>query len=144
MVNSLNSNTDYFDIVAGVLQGNTLVPFLFLIYLDDILWMSIDQIKENSCALKNTRRWWYPSETITDADYADNLALLANTLALVKNSQGHGLYMTSDKTEFICFNQNGAISSFNDQPLKLVNHFTHLNSNITSTENNINICIGKT
>ena len=85
MVNSLNSNTDFFDIVAGVLQGNTLVLFLFQIYLDDILWMSVDQIKEISLVLKNTRRWWYPPETITDADYADNLALLANTLALVKS-----------------------------------------------------------
>ena len=27
-------NTDYFDIVAGVLQGETLTPYLFIICLD--------------------------------------------------------------------------------------------------------------
>ena len=38
-------NTDYFDIVAGVLQGNTLAPYLFIIYLDYVLRTSIDKIK---------------------------------------------------------------------------------------------------
>ena len=32
-----------------------------------------------------------------------------------------GLYVKSDKTEFMCFNQDGAISSVNRKPLKLVN-----------------------
>ena len=30
-------DTDYFDIVAGILQGNTLAPYLFFIRLDDVL-----------------------------------------------------------------------------------------------------------
>ena len=34
-VRSLDGDTDYFDIVAGVLQGDTLVPCLFIICLDD-------------------------------------------------------------------------------------------------------------
>ena len=40
-------DTDYFDIVTGVLQGNTLALFLFIICLDSVLWMSIDLMKEN-------------------------------------------------------------------------------------------------
>ena len=31
---SLDGNTDYFDIVAGVLHGDTLAPYLFIICLD--------------------------------------------------------------------------------------------------------------
>ena len=33
-VRSPDRDTDYFDIVAGVLQGDTLAPFLFIIRLD--------------------------------------------------------------------------------------------------------------
>ena len=32
-------DTDYFDIVAGVLQGDTLDPYLFIICLDYVLRM---------------------------------------------------------------------------------------------------------
>ena len=31
---SPDGDTDYFDIVAGVLQGDTLAPYLFIICLD--------------------------------------------------------------------------------------------------------------
>ena len=44
---------DYFDVVAGVLQGDTLAPYLFIICLDYVLRTSIDKIKENSI----TERW---------------------------------------------------------------------------------------
>ena len=52
------------------------------------------------------------------------------------------LLCESDKTEFMCFNQNGAIS-LNDKPLQLVDDFTYLRSNITSNESDINILIGE-
>ena len=42
-----DGDTDYFSIVAGVLQGDTLAPYLFIICLDYILRTSIDKIKEN-------------------------------------------------------------------------------------------------
>ena len=45
------------------------------------LWMSIDQIKENGFTLKYTKSRRYPIETMTDADYTDDLALCANTPA---------------------------------------------------------------
>ena len=38
----LDGDTDYFDIVAGVLQGDTLAPNLFIICLDYVLKTSID------------------------------------------------------------------------------------------------------
>ena len=36
------------DIVAGVQQGSTLVPYLFIICLDYVLRTSFDKMKENS------------------------------------------------------------------------------------------------
>ena len=50
-VRSPDGDTDYFNIIAGVLQGNTLAPFLFIICLDYVLKTSIDKIKQNSFEL---------------------------------------------------------------------------------------------
>ena len=52
---SPDGDTDYFDIVAGVLQVDTLVPYLFIIYLDYMLRMSIDKMKENGFKLTKER-----------------------------------------------------------------------------------------
>ena len=80
-VRSPDGDTDYFDIVAGVLQGDTLAPYLFIICLDYVLRTSIDKIKENSFELTKKRSRRYPTKTITDADYADDIAILANAPA---------------------------------------------------------------
>ena len=36
-VHSLDGDTDFFNIAAGILQGDTLAPYLFIIFLDYIL-----------------------------------------------------------------------------------------------------------
>ena len=51
-VHSPDGDTDFFDIVAGVQQGNTLAPYLFIICPNYVLWTSIDLMKENGFALK--------------------------------------------------------------------------------------------
>ena len=79
-VRSPDGDTEYFDIVAGVLQGDTLAPYLFIICLDYVLRTSIDKIRENGFELTKRRSKKYPAKTITDADYADDLALLAKRL----------------------------------------------------------------
>ena len=52
MVCSPDGDIDFFDIVIGVLQGDILVPHLFIIHLDYVLQMSIDLMKENGFTLK--------------------------------------------------------------------------------------------
>ena len=47
-VRSPDGDTEYFDIVAWVLQEDTLAPYHFIICLDYVLRTSIDKIKENS------------------------------------------------------------------------------------------------
>ena len=78
-VRSADGDTDYFNIVAGVLQGDTLAPYLFIICLDYMLRMTIDLIKENGFKLAKERSRRYPAQTITDADYTDDITLLANS-----------------------------------------------------------------
>ena len=64
------------------------------------------------------------SETITDADYVDDQALLENTPAQAKSkpyrrqqsvARNFGLFMNSYKTDFISVNQDGVISVLNDR-----------------------------
>ena len=74
-------DTDYFVIVAGVLQGDTLAPYLFIICLGYMLRTSIDKMKENGFKLTKERSRRYPTKSITDVDYADDITLLANAPA---------------------------------------------------------------
>ena len=87
---SPDGDTDYFDIVAGVLQGDTLGSYQFIICLANVLQISIDLTKENGFMLVKARSRRYPAQTITDMDYTDDIVLLANTLAQAK-SQLHNL-----------------------------------------------------
>ena len=73
--------TDYFDIVADELQGDTLAPYLIIICIDYVLRTSVDKIKENGFKLIKEKSRRYPVKTITDANYADDIALLENAPA---------------------------------------------------------------
>ena len=69
--------------------------------------MSIDLMKENGFKLVKERSRRYPAQTITDGDYAVDIALLANTPAQAKTglhsmepvAAGIGLLVNTDKTE---------------------------------------------
>ena len=61
-VRSTDRDTESFDIVAGVLQGDTLAPYLLIICLDYVLRISIDKIKEYSFDLTKKRSRRYPAK----------------------------------------------------------------------------------
>ena len=150
-VRSPDGDTEYFDIVARVLQGDTLAPYLFIICLDYVLRTSIDKIRENGFELTKKRSRRYPAKTITDADYADDIAILANTPdqaetllhSLERAAAGIGLYINAHKTEYMCYNQTGDISTLDGTPLKLVDKFTYLGSSVESTEKDIDTRLTK-
>ena len=117
-VRSPNGYTEYFVSVASVLQEDTLAPCPFIISLDYVLWTAIDKIKENGFELTKKRSRRYSVKTITDADYGDDIAILANapgqaeTLlhSLERVAAGIGLHVNAHKTEYMSFNQTGDIS----------------------------------
>ena len=80
MVCSPDGDTDFFDISAGVLQGNTLAPYIFIICLDYVLRKALDKNNELGFTLTKQKSKCYPAMKITDADYADDLAVLADVL----------------------------------------------------------------
>ena len=150
-VRSPDGDTEYFDIVAGVLQGDTLAPSLFIICLDYMLRTSINKIRENGFELTKKRSRRYPAKTITDADYADDIALLANTPnqaetllhSFERAAAGIGLHVNAHKTEYMCYNQTGDISTLDGTSQKLVDKFTYLGSSVSSTEKDIDTRLTK-
>ena len=142
-VRSPDGDTKYFDIVAGILQGDTLAPYPFIISLEYVLRTSIYKIRENGPDLTKKRsRRRDPAKTITDADYGDDIAIVANTTkpaetllySLERAPAGIGLQVKANKTEYMCFNQAGDISTQEGTSLKLVEKFTYLGSSVVSTE----------
>ena len=150
-VRSPDGDTDYFNIVAGVLQGDTVAPYLIIICLDYVLRTSINKIKENGFKLTKKRSRGYPAKTITDADYADDTALMANVPVQAETllhslewvAAGIGLHVNAHRTEYMCFNQTGVISTLNGNSLKLVNKCTYLGSSVSSSETDIDTRLEK-
>ena len=97
--------------------------------------------KNNGFKLAKKRSRRYTAQTITDANYADDIALQANTPAqaeswlhsLERAASGIGFHVSAHKTEYMCFNQRGNISTLNGSSLKLVDKFTNLGSSVSST-----------
>ena len=148
---SPDGDTDYFDIVASVLQGDTLAPYLLIICLDYVLWTFIDLMTENGFMLVKERSRRYPAQTIMDADYTDDIVLLANAPAQAESllhslewaAGGIGLYVNAEKNRIRVFNQRGDISTLNVGSLKLMDKFTYFGSNISAAEKDINTRVAK-
>ena len=70
--------TDFFAIVASILLGDTFAPYLIIICLDHGLKTLIDLMKQYGYTLERARSRWYPKESITDSDYANDITLIAN------------------------------------------------------------------
>ena len=88
---------------------------------------------------------------LTDTDYADDIAILANTLnqaetllhSLERAAAGIGLHVNAHKTEYMCYNQTGDISTLDGTSLKLLDEFTYLGSSVSSAEKDIDMGLTK-
>ena len=114
MVRSPDGGTEFFYVTSGVLQGDTLAPYLFVIFLDCVLRKAFDANKELGFTLSKSRSRRHPTVKLTDVDYADDLAIISDYLTdgtillhqLEQASSEIGLYIDAKKTEFICYNQH--------------------------------------
>ena len=101
-------------------------------------------MKENCFKLAKERSRKYPAQKITDADYADDIALIANTSAqaetqlhsLERAASGIALHVNVDKTELMRFYQRGG-------PLKLMDKFPYPGNSVSSTKKDINVRLAK-
>ena len=87
----------------------------------------------------------------TGTSTADDITILANTPnqaetllhSLERATAGIGLYVNAHKTEYMCNNQTGDISTLDGTSLKLVHKLTYLGSSVSSTEKDINTRLTK-
>ena len=81
----------------------------------------------------------------------EDIALLVNTPnqaeTLLHSSEraaaGIGLHVNAHKTEYMCYNQTGEISTLDGTSLKLVDKFTYLGSSVSSIKKDINTRLTK-
>ena len=107
-----DDETNLFEVIVGVLQGDTLAPFLFIIALDYALR---EATRDTSIGFTLEKRQGSRKPTIftTGADFGDDLVLLSNyveqTQLLLQRLeiQGKtiGLQINCKKTEYMMFNQ---------------------------------------
>ena len=104
-----DGETQPFDISAGVLQGDTLAPFLFIIVLDYALRTSLDNNNTLGLLIKERNGSRQPAQYLTDLDFADDLAITAESVSnaesllqsLEEAASAVGLICNETKTEFI-------------------------------------------
>ena len=80
--------TKMFDITAGVVQGDTLAPFLFIIVIDYALRKAMDGKEDDlrfTLTPRKSRR--YPKEVLADLDVANDIALLSDEIGTGAPSQ---------------------------------------------------------
>ena len=112
-VKSPDGDTDYFDILAGVLQGDTLAPYIFVIVLDYAMRQAIEGKEEElGLTLYPRKSSRVPAKSITDLDFADDIVLLSNNIEQAKRLLNRveqeckkiGLRMNAKKTKSMFFN----------------------------------------
>ena len=142
---STDGETPSFPIMAGILQGDTLAPFLFIIVVDYVMRISVDTMPDKGYQLHPRRSSRHLAEYLTDTDFADDIALISQSLAhaqdllqsLEQASNGVGLYLNETKTE--CLNRclsdkDHPVKILNGTPLKQVEDYKYLGSFISSSE----------
>ena len=148
---SLYGDTEFFEILAGVLQGDTLAPYLFIIASDYAMKQAVGNKSNLGFTLDRSRIRRNPAKVICDTDFEDDIALLSNTLeqaqlllSRVETSAKHiGLYIDNSKTEYIKFNQGeGDLNALNGGSLKNVD-FRYLGSWIDCCSRDVNVKTGK-
>ena len=79
-----DGNAFYFDIDTTELQGDAFAWYWIIIWLESILRISIDLIK-NDLTLKTTKRWKYPASTMTDIEHTHGILASHKTPAKSKS-----------------------------------------------------------
>ena len=152
--------SESFNITTGVLQGDLLAPFLFIIVMDYVSKSSAGEFgymthkgasnNLNGRSMRTTTR--STDRRVNDLAFTDDIALLENEnsqaqkqLDALRNSAATvGLEINVLKTEQMRLNQPLISSSpppppllIDDQPIKIVDEFKYLGSYMGSTDKDV-------
>ena len=145
---SPDGETEQFEIKAGVLQGDTLAPYLFIIALDYAMRTALGGKEEKlGFHLKKRQGIRMCPVCLMDLDFADDIALVSNEIAQAQemlervetSAASVGLIANAKKTKVMMFNQPTGvqIKTKDDTVLEEVKEFTYLGSLVSSTMEDI-------
>ena len=144
-VSTQDGDTTPFPVQTGVLQGDTLAPFLFIIILDYVLRESM--ISDLGVTLKRRQSSRQPAVYLTDLDYADDIALLSETISnaqsLLSNLESAalevGLTINVSKTKAMLINSKTPKNtlSLSSGAVEFVDDFCYLGSWMSSVDKDI-------
>ena len=132
-----------FAITTGVLQGDVLAPFLFIIVIDYVMNKSENDYGFITHPRKSSR---YPQQRLNDLDYADDIALLEGSQSRAqeqleecsRTASSVGLEINIGKTKQIIFNAAASEPlKLNGEEIEIVNDFKYLGSLMATTGNEI-------
>ena len=145
---SPDGETAMFDITAGVLQGDTLAPFLFIIVLDYALRRATSGREEElgfTITPRKSRR--HPKVALTDLDFADDLSLLSDEieqaqellLSVERECKKVGLGVNAKKTKGLPINVENPppLHTYDGTELEWVSDFKYLGSWVAQSERDI-------
>jgi len=151
LVRTEDGDSDLFEVNTGVLQCDCLASYLFVVCLDYALRQAVDAHAALGFTLEQRRSSRHQRTTLTDLDYADDIALLSDDMSsatellnlVERETKIIGLELNKKKTEFMAFKQQGIVTTLDDVALKQVDDFQYLGTYIASTKRDINIRIAK-
>ena len=132
--------SDPFDVTTGVLQGDVLAPFQFVVLVDYLLKKATSQL-DSGVVTSPRRSRRHPAKSLNDLDFADDIALLESSISraqaqLTKTAEAAadlGLVISAPKTEYMTVNCNPqpALQVYGD-PINHVSDFRYLGSMVAS------------
>ena len=146
-----DGETKNFEITKGVLQGDTLAPFLFVITLDYAMRQAIGGHEEEfgfEITKKQSRR--HSATILTDLSYADDIALVSQEVEQAQLMLTNieivvakiGLHINANKTEIMSFNYNTPVNIELENCtaiVNVVNNFKYLGAWMLSSQKDFEI-----
>ena len=150
-VRTADGETESFQILAGVLQGDTLAPFLFIVALECALRRAIEGREEElGFTLQKRASRRVAAKMVTDLDFADDTTLLSDTveqacsllLVVEKECKNIGLGLNAMKTKVMPINIRANevnVKTMDGTQLDVVDDFKYLGSWAASTDHDIKV-----
>ena len=132
--------TEAFLILAGVMQGDTLAPYLFIIVIDYVMRKCLKG-KDFGITLQQRRSRRHPTVKLEDTDFADDLTLLSDStveaqeflLCIEEAANSVGLHLNESKTKYLTVNCPDTTIKAKNGNIERVVDFVYLGSWIDNT-----------
>ncbi|CAF4584904.1 unnamed protein product, partial [Rotaria socialis] len=142
--------SEEFDVTTGVLQGDTLAPYLFITVIDYVMKNAqlyhTNEHGEYGFVTNKRQSSRQPPTCVHDLDFADDIALLENSfdraqsqlVQTAKRATEVGLQINITKTQALTNqNTNNQTIQLDGQNIKWVDNFKYLGSMMLSTTTDI-------